>query len=154
MAPALIFSGPMRLIRLSAAAVALTFVLSAGEVAAAEAPPQQGPQHKATSSESYVIIDPIYSTILDGQKPRGLLMVEIGLDVPDAKMRETVNTALPVLRDAYVRTLVAYASAAVRLYRQPNVEDIATRLQTVTDTVMGKAGAKVLMQQTAVRLTR
>jgi flagellar basal body-associated protein FliL len=149
-------SGLARLIRHLGPLVAVTFALSIGEARAADAPPAQGggAQHKSTSSESYVIIDPIYSTILDGGKPRGLLMVELGLDVPDAKFRANVSKALPVLRDAYVRGLVTYASTAVRPYRQPNVEDIALRLQTITDKVMGKQGAKVLMAQTAIRITR
>jgi flagellar basal body-associated protein FliL len=149
-------SGLARLIRHLGPLVAVTFALSMGEARAAETPPAQGggAQHKSTSSESYVIIDPIYSTILDGGKPRGLLMVELGLDVPDAKFRADVNKALPVLRDAYVRGLVIYASTAVRPYRQPSVEDIATRLQTITDKVMGKKGAQVLMAQTAIRITR
>jgi hypothetical protein len=152
-------SGIARFIRHLGPPVAVTFALSFSAVSwdaahAAETQPQAAPQHKATNSESYVTIDPIYSTILDGMKPRGLLMVELGLDVPDAKFREDVNRALPVLRDAYVRGLIIYASTAVRPFRQPNVEDIATRLQAITDKVMGQPGAKVLMQQTAIRLTR
>lgn len=134
--------------------VAVTFALSVGEASAAEEPQGEGAARKSTSSETYVAIDPIYSTILDGAKPRGLLMVELGLDVPDAKLRNNVNLALPVLRDAYVRDLVAYASTAVRPYRQPNIEDIANRLQKITDKVMGKPGVKVLMAQTAIRVTR
>lgn len=31
-------------------------------------------QRKTTQSASYVIIDPMYATILEGNKPRGLLM--------------------------------------------------------------------------------
>jgi flagellar basal body-associated protein FliL len=142
-----------RFIRHMGVAVALTFALSTGTIAAEEAS-SQGAQRKTTTSESYVIIDPIYSTIIDGAKPRGLLMVELGLDVPDEKLREDVNLSLPLLRDAYVRGLLAYASTAVRPYRQPNVEDIANRLQAITDKVMGREGARVLMAQTAVRLTR
>jgi flagellar basal body-associated protein FliL len=138
------------LIRCLGAAAALTFALSPASAYAAD----QGAQHKSTSSESYIGIDPIYSTIIDGGRPRGLLMVELGLDIPDAEFREAVSRAMPVLRDAYVRGLVIYASNAVRPYRQPNVEDIAMRLQTITDKVMGKPGAKVLMAQTAIRITR
>jgi flagellar basal body-associated protein FliL len=111
-------------------------------------------QHKTTQSESYITVDPIYATILDGDRPRGLLMVEIGLDVPDAKLRGRVNDNLPALRDAYVRNLLTYAASAVRPWRQPNVEDIATRMQTITDRVIGREGAKVLMAQTAIRITR
>ena len=111
-------------------------------------------QHKTTQSESYVIIEPLYASILDGARSRGLLLVELGLDVPDAKLREKVTQALPNLRDAYVRSLLTYASTSVRAWRQPNVEDIAKRMQIITDRVMGQSGAQVLMAQTAIRLSR
>jgi flagellar basal body-associated protein FliL len=115
--------------------------------------PAAPPEHKTTQSESYVEIDPIYSTILDGGKPRGLLLVEFGLDVPNADLRARADAALPVLRDAYVRSLASYAAVAVRPWRQPSVEDIANRLQTITDKLLGQKGAQVLMAQTAIRIT-
>ena len=96
----------------------------------------------------------MYASILDGVRPRGLLLVEVGLDVPDVDLRGLVNQALPVLRDAYVRSLLIYAANAVRPYRQPNIEDIANRMQAITDKVMGRKGAQILMAQTAIRLTR
>jgi hypothetical protein len=120
---------------------------------AAEKSPQPA-QRKTTQSESYVMIEPIYASILDGTRPRGLLLVEFGLDVPDASLRERVNQALPALRDAYVRGLLTYAATAVRAWRQPSVDDISNRMQAITDRSLGKKGARVLMAQTAIRLTR
>jgi hypothetical protein len=78
----------------------------------------------------------------------------VGLDVPDARLRDRVTQNLPALRDAYVRGLLTYAATAVRPWRQPNVEDIANRMQAITNRVVGREGAKVLMAQTAIRLTR
>ena len=130
---------------------ALTFALSATDAFPAEKAAEGG-GHKATSSTSFVAFDPFYSTVLDGERARGLLMVEMGLDVPDEKLRERINLARPALRDAYVRSLSAYATTAVRLYRQPSLEDIAGRMQAVTNQMLGKKGAaKVLMVQLAVR---
>ena len=136
-------------IRAAAVALALVSVGATGAWAS-EAPAQR----KTTQSESFVPIDPMYATILEGSKPRGLLMVELGLDIPDNAMRARVSHALPALRDAYVRSLMAYGATAVRAWRQPNVEDIADRMQTVTDRLLGEPGAKVLMAQTAIRVTR
>jgi hypothetical protein len=116
--------------------------------------PTQPAQRKTTQSESYIMIEPIYASILEGSRPRGLLLVEFGLDVPDANLRERANQALPALRDAYVRGLLTYAATAVRAWRQPSVEDIANRMQAITDRSLGKKGAKVLMAQTAIRITR
>jgi hypothetical protein len=137
---------------LRAAILALTVFGSAETALASEAPAPA--QRKTTQSESYVVIDPMYATIIEGNKPRGLLMVELGLDVPDAALRERVNHALPALRDAYVRNLIAYGATAVRAWRQPSVDDIAGRMQAVTDRLVGGPGAKVLMAQTAMRVTR
>jgi hypothetical protein len=133
-----------------AAAVLVLLTLGAGQTWATEAPAQR----KTTQSESFVAIDPMYATILEGSRPRGLLMVELGLDVPDSALRAKVTHALPTLRDAYVRLLIAYGSTAVRTFRQPSVDDIAARMQVVTDRVMGGPGARVLMAQTAMRVTR
>jgi flagellar basal body-associated protein FliL len=127
--------------------------LSGTEARAAE-PSSPSAQHKTTQSESYVIVEPLYASILDGARSHGLLLVELGLDVPDEKLRDKVNQSLPMLRDAYVRSLLTYAATSVRAWRQPNVEDIATRMQAITDRVMGQPGARVLMAQTAIRLTR
>ena len=125
-----------------------------GAVSAHGAEANQPAQRKTTQSESYIMIEPIYASILEGTRPRGLLLVEFGLDVPDASLRERANQALPALRDAYVRGLLIYAATAVRPWRQPSVDDIANRMQVITDRSLGKKGAKVLMAQTAIRLTR
>jgi flagellar basal body-associated protein FliL len=135
------------------AAAALLCLCPTGAANAAEGN-KEAAEHKTTQSESYINIAPLYASILDGVRPRGLLMVEVGLDVPDAKLRERVNHSLPALRDAYVQNLLTYAATSVRPWRQPNVEDIANRLQTVTNRVIGRDGAKVLMAQTAIRITR
>jgi hypothetical protein len=134
-------------------AAVLLCALSGAEARAADTN-GPAPQHKTTQSESYVVIEPLYASILDGARSRGLLLVELGLDVPDAKLREKVTQSLPTLRDAYVRSLLTYASTSVRAWRQPSVEDIAKRMQIITDRVMGESGAHVLMAQTAIRLSR
>ena len=143
---------PLLLFSLAVAAFAAGFLLSASLAQAAEN--AQPAQRKTTQSESYIPVEPMYASILDGVRPRGLLLVEVGLDVPDVDLRGQVNQALPVLRDAYVRSLLIYAANAVRPYRQPNIEDIANRMQAITDKVMGRKGAQILMAQTAIRLTR
>jgi len=135
-----------RLIALSAVLVSALPIASASAAEPAA--------RKTTQSESYIVVEPIYSTILDGNKPLGLLMVELGLDVPDAGLRDRVTQALPALRDAYVRSLLNYAATAVRPARQPNVDEIANRMQAITDKMVGHEGARVLMAQTAIRLTR
>jgi flagellar basal body-associated protein FliL len=108
--------------------------------------------HKVTQSESYLMVDPIYATIVEADKPSGLLMIGIGIDIPDPALRAQAEQGMPVLRDAYVRNMMAYAATAVRSWRQPDVSEIASRLQGVTDRALGRKGARVLLAQVAMRL--
>lgn len=112
------------------------------------------PVHKITQSASYLMIDPIYTTIMDGNKIVGLLMIGIGLDVPNTELRAQAEQALPVLRDVYVRSLMAFTATSVRPWRQPDVSAIADRLQHATDRSLGRQGARILLAQVAMRLTK
>ena len=91
------------------------------------------PEHKITQSESYIMLEPMYATILNGSRPNGMLMVAIGLDIPDAGLRNDATRAMPILRDAYVRNLMSYAWTHIRPSEQPDVVEIANRLQLVTN---------------------
>src|SRR5271154_4382975 len=91
------------------------------------------PEHKVTQSISYLELDPIYTTIVSENHAGGMLMIGMGLDVPDAALREEVTRSLPVLRDAYLRNLMAFTSSSVRTDAQPDVDMIADRLPGVTD---------------------
>jgi flagellar basal body-associated protein FliL len=114
----------------------------------------KAPVHKITQSESYLMLDPIYASFMEEGRPGGLLQLGVGLDVPDAKLREEAVHAMPVIRDAFVRNMMGYASTAVRSWRQPDVNEIAARLQAVTDRALGRKGAKVLLAQVALKVGR
>jgi flagellar basal body-associated protein FliL len=114
---------------------------------------QKAPEHKTTQSESYISLDPIYTTIVSDNRPAGMLMVTAGLDVPDAALRDEVNRSLPVLRDAYVRNLMTFTANIVRTDEQPDVSLIADRLQAVTERALKKKGARILLAQVAIRVT-
>jgi len=113
---------------------------------------QKAPEHKITQSKSYLPLDPIYTTIVDDDRAQGMLMVGVGLDVPDPTLRAVANRSLPVLRDAYVRNLMAFTGSSVRTTAQPDVSEIAERLQNITDRALGHKGAKVLLAQVALRV--
>ena len=145
--------------RSTAAVLALTLGLAAlaggAGPARADAPAkQQVAQHKLTQLESYTEVEPMYATIIADGRPIGLLLVAIGLNTPDAGLRAHVNHSLPVLRDAYLRNMMQFAATAVRPWKQPDVNDVAARLQRVTDRMMGKKGAQVLLTEVAIHITR
>lgn len=112
------------------------------------------PKHKVTQSESYVEFEPIYATIVDAGRPCGMLMVHFGLDIPNEELREETTRSQPVLRDAYVRTLLSFTATAVRPWQQPSVDMISERLQRLTDRALKKKGARVLLAQVAMRISR
>ena len=129
-------------------------LLPAAALAAEEVSPPKSSEHKLTQSKSYLALEPIYATIVDDNRAQGMLMVGMGLDVPDDALRDVATRSMPVLRGAYVRSLVAFAATAVRTTAQPDVTQIADRLQTITDRALGKKGAKILLAQVAIRVTR
>jgi flagellar basal body-associated protein FliL len=114
--------------------------------------PPKSSEHKLTQSKSYLALEPIYTTIVDDNRAQGMLMLGIGLDVPDDALREVATRSMPVLRDAYVRNLIAFTATAVRTTAQPDVTMIADRLQSITDRALGKKGAKILLAQVAIRV--
>jgi hypothetical protein len=112
------------------------------------------PKHKVTQAESYLGIEPMYSMIIDGDRPAGMLMIGVGLDIPDEKLRAEAEHAMPVIRDAFVRNMLNFATTSVRPSRQPDVTVIADRLQGVADRALGRKGAKVLLAQVAMRISK
>jgi len=134
---------------------ALAFIALAGLPAhAADEKAKKAPEHKTTQSKSYIMVDPIYTTIVADNQAKGMLMVGAGLDIPDDKLREMATRSMPVLRDAYIRNLMAFTANVVRTDAQPDVGTIADRLQAVTDRALKKKGAKVLLAQVAIRVTK
>ncbi len=144
----------MRLRPVFLVAAALAFAWAGLPVRAEDAPKaQKAPEHKTTQSKSYIMVDPIYTTIVSDNRAAGMLMVGAGLDVPDDKLREEVTRSMPVLRDAYIRNLMTFTANVVRTDSQPDVGLIADRLQAVTDRALKKKGAaKVLLAQVAIRV--
>lgn len=114
---------------------------------------QKAPEHKTTQSKSYIMVDPIYSTIVADNRPAGMLMVGVGLDIPNEELHKEVSRSMPVLRDAYIRNLMTFTANVVRTDAQPDVSTIADRLQGVTDRALKKKGAKILLAQIAIRVT-
>ena len=133
-------------------AVLLAFALAVPAAAGSDG--RKSAVHKITQSASYLMIDPIYTTIMAGDKIVGLLMIGIGLDVPNSELRGQTESTMPVLRDVYVRSLLAYSATSVRPWRQPDVGEIADRLQRATDRTLGRQGAHILLAQVAMRLTK
>ena len=111
----------LRLIPLWLSFLALTTAAAMG----ADEGEQKKPEHKTSQSKSYLSLEPIYTTIVGDGRAQGMLMVGIGLDVPNDALREVADRSMPVLRDAYVRNLMAFTATIVRTDAQPDVTQLA-----------------------------
>ena len=99
---------------------------------------------KKSGGESYLPIDTLTGTTIKATGHRGVLTVDCGLDVPDAKLREYATLSMPRLRAAYIQIVMTYA-AGLSSGAPPNPDFIARDLQRQTDVVLGRPGARLLL---------
>jgi hypothetical protein len=103
-----------------------------------------GGEKKKTGGDSYIPVQTLTAFTLKPGGRRGVMTVDCGLDVPDAKLRERVQLMLPRLRAAYVQSVQIYAGGLPDGYA-PNPQFLAQALQRSTDQLLGRPGARLLM---------
>lgn len=103
-----------------------------------------GGEKKKSGGGSYVPIQTLLGSTSRPGGARGVLSVDMGLDVPDAALRTRAEQSAPRLRAAYVQTIQSYA-AGLASGALPNADYIGQALQRQTDAVLGRPGAKVLL---------
>jgi hypothetical protein len=96
------------------------------------------------SKQSYVQLQTVAVSTTRPGGLRGVLTVELGLDVPDAALRDKVDLYVPLLRSAYVSALQPYG-LGLPPGNPPNADYISITLQRETDRVLGRHGAKLLL---------
>ncbi|MBL8536713.1 MAG: hypothetical protein JNM59_04860 [Hyphomonadaceae bacterium] len=132
------------------AAIAITAAL-AGQAAASgggSSAQQQAPasrQERLTSAESYVPLPTLSAGVLQRQATRGTIVIDMGLDVPDAELRRRVRLNEPRLRDALRTALATYASTYYRDRTAPDLNQLTRLLQLSIDRTLGAPGARVLL---------
>ena len=126
--------------RIAAFATVLTVAALLGSAASAS----EGGEKKKGGGLSYIQMPALTATIVRPTGKRGVLTVELGLDVPDQKLHDRAAASTPRLRDAYIRYLQAYAST-IPPAGLPNPDAIGASLQRSTDQVLEKPGAKLLL---------
>jgi hypothetical protein len=93
---------------------------------------------------SYLQMSGLAATIMRPDGRHGVMTVDAGIDVPDRTLRNYADTVQPRLMDAYAQTLQAYAGN-LDPGRPPDADYLARRLQAVTDQVLGRPGARLLL---------
>jgi hypothetical protein len=98
----------------------------------------------AAAQASYLRLPTITANVIRPGGRRGVMTVETGIDTPDAALRTRVAQSAPRLRAAYAA--VVQQSANVLLPgAPPDVERLVSQLQAATNTVLGRAGARLLI---------
>lgn len=97
-----------------------------------------------TSSPTYLRFNPLNATVKKSNGRRGVLSVEVGLDVPDDKLRKKADSILPRLRATFVQSLQIYA-AGMTPGMAPNADVLGRMLQRDADRLLGQKGARLLL---------
>jgi hypothetical protein len=116
----------------------LAFAALPGLGWAAEAAKKKG------GGASYIQLDTLMGTVtrLDGR--RGVMTVEVGVDVADAGLHARAAQSTPLLRANFAEVVRIYA-AGLPPGSPPNADYLARELQRQTDMTLGRPGARLLL---------
>lgn len=103
-----------------------------------------GGEKKKGGGLSFIQIQTLTASILRRSGARGVLTMEVGVDVPNEQLREKAAASSPRLRAAYAQVLQIYASG-LPVATPPDADYLAIKLQRETDRILGKPGAKLLI---------
>jgi hypothetical protein len=136
---------------LAAAALAGAPVQAAPPAASPPPRDETDPQAKRiTGSETYVPTFGLRASIARGFKVHGVLAVDAGLDVPDAKMVKKVEAMKPRIMSSMREAVLSYASLSYVVGERPDADMLRARLQKAVDQVMGKDAVKVALASVIV----
>ena len=119
---------------------ALGSALAAAEAAKASGKSSGG----GAPANAYIPLPTATATILRRDGRRGVMTVEVGVDVADTALRARADQSRPRLSAAY-NEVVRLAGERLLPGAPPDVEWLSRALQAATDRVLGKAGAKLLL---------
>jgi hypothetical protein len=99
---------------------------------------------KKGPGSGFVQLPLLTATVIRPNRRRGVLTVEVGLNIPDPKLYAYADLVLPRLRAAFAQTVQIYG-AGLAPGELPKVEFLARELQQDADEVLGRKGARVLL---------
>jgi hypothetical protein len=130
------------------AAAAGPAVASGGGSSSSGATAEQAPatrQERLTSAESFVPQPTLSAGVLQRYSTQGTLVVDMGLDIPDAGLRRRAQLNGPRMRDALRTALATYASTYYRDRTPPDPTTLTRIMQQTVDRQLGATGARVLL---------
>ncbi|MGE0829668.1 MAG: Tat pathway signal protein [Hyphomonadaceae bacterium] len=133
------------LIVLAAAALAASAAPASAQHGGGSEQQDRGNERALTSAVSYVALPTFSSGVIGRLRSTGTLVVDVGLDIPDAGLRARANAMGPRLRDGLRTALSTYANTYYRDGAAPDPAQMARLMQTAVDRTLGRAGARLLI---------
>ncbi len=112
------------------------------------APASQAPatrQERLTSAETYLPMPTLSAGVLQRNDNHGTIVVDMGIDVPDAELRHRALLNAPRIRDALRTALSNYSSTYYRIRTAPDPTELTRQMQLAVNRVLGGPGARVLL---------
>jgi len=141
------------------AALALAVVVSPAAGASPPAPahgaeaPAEKPDPSATrvtGSSNYLPTFGLRASITRGNKVRGVLAVDAGIDIPDTKTRQSAEGTKPRVMNAMRDAVLAYASLSYKVGEPPDADLLKARMQKAVDAQLGPGAGKVVLASVIV----
>jgi len=101
-------------------------------------------ERKKGGGETFIQLPTLSATVFRPDGRRGVMTVEVGIDVQDAGLRARANQSSPRLQAAFAEVLRVYA-AGLPPGAPPNADYLGAAFQRQTDTVLGRQGARLLL---------
>jgi hypothetical protein len=98
----------------------------------------------AAPTDSFIRYPTITATTVRAGGRRGVMTVETGVDVSDPELNLRARQSQPRMR-AVFNILVQREASALLPGRVPNIERLAAQLQSATNIILGRPGAKLLL---------
>ena len=102
-------------------------------------------QERLTSSDSWLPVPTLTACILNRSVTDATIIVDMGIDVPDATLRRHANANGPRVRDALRTALTTYANTYYHMHTAPDPATITRLLQQAVDQTLGAQGGRVLL---------
>ncbi|MEQ1819817.1 MAG: hypothetical protein ABL871_14535 [Terricaulis sp.] len=102
-------------------------------------------QERLTSAETYIPMPAFQAGVIQRNANQGTIVVDMGLDIPDAALRRHAQLNAPRIRDALRTALANYSSVYYRVRTAPSPTELTRQMQVAVDRVLGAPGARVLL---------
>ncbi|HEY8352454.1 MAG TPA: hypothetical protein VIK87_07905 [Sphingomonadales bacterium] len=124
-------------------ALAVIFGSIASPAMAADAPRLGEPR--------YLTLEPVTVSVLRDSRVRGLLSLDLTLELARLDDRAQIERIMPRLRDQFVFTLTRLAASRLDVDQPLDLPVITAALQEVTDRVLGESRARLLIGGATLR---